>query len=248
MSGATFRFYGELNDFLSPARRGREIRHEFLGTPTAKDAVEAIGVPHVEVDVLLVNGKAVGFTHHLCGGERIAAYPLFRTLGPDSADRLCPAPPRPAFAVDCHLRKLARLLRLLGFDAKCSDRTRDREIVSQALAEGRILLTRDRVLLKHAALAYGYWVRSTVPLEQAREVVHRFDLERRTRPFERCLVCNGLLAPVAKERVLARIPPKVRAWRNEFLLCPCCDRLYWRGTHHARFEEWIAAVTRPETG
>jgi uncharacterized protein with PIN domain len=245
MKTATFRLYGELNDFLPANERQREVVHEFLGSPAVKDAIEALGVPHVEVDLVLVDGEPAGFAQRLNGGERVAVYPVFTRLDLAALVRVRAAPlRRVAFVVDGHLGKLARLLRLLGFDAEYAKGYRDEEIVALATRGERILLTRDRELLKRNAIAHGYWVRSTEPLEQAREVVRRFGLETLVRPFERCLACNGVLAPVTKEDVLRRIPPKVRTWRDEFFLCSACDRLYWRGTHYPRLEEWIATILR----
>lgn len=240
---ATFRFYGELNDFFPVEERQWEVVHEFLGVPAVKDAIEALGVPHVEVDLVVVNGESVDFSHRLRSGDRVAAYPVFESLDIAPLVRLRERPLRGvAFVADAHLGKLARLLRLLGFDTLHSSGYRDEEIVRMSAGERRVLLTRDRELLKRGAVIHGYFVRSGDPLEQAREVVRRFDLAGQVAPFRRCLACNGALASVRKEEVFLRIPPKVRLWREEFFLCEACGRLYWRGTHYPKLEAKIAWI------
>lgn len=247
MAEARFRFYAELNDFLPEERRQREFTYEFSGSPAVKDAIEALGVPHVEVDLILVNGRSVPFSYRLQPGDRVAVYPMFESLDISPLTRLRPRPlRRPAFVADVHLRKLARLLRLLGFDVVFRDNADDPELVELSVQEGRILLTRDRQLLKHGALTHGYFVRSERPVEQVREVIRRFDLAGQVRPFTRCLACGGDLVPVAKEEVIDRIPPRTAAWLDEYVLCQGCGKLYWRGTHYGRLERLVAEVLAPE--
>ncbi len=242
MGKAEFRFYAELNDFLPAELRGRAFTHEFSGQPTVKDAIEALGVPHVEVELILANGESVDFGYRLREGDRIAVYPVFESLDVQEILRIRREPLRQvAFACDAHLGKLARLLRLLGFDALHNSGITDPELIELS-RQGRVLLTRDRQLLKHGGVTHGYWVRSTVPLEQAREVVRRFDLRDRVSPFTRCLACNGLLRPLPKEEALPRVPPRVRTWCEEFLLCVSCGRIFWPGTHYPKLQAWISRV------
>jgi uncharacterized protein with PIN domain len=246
MSRAVFRFYGELNDFLPPKHRQCDIEYSFQNTPAVKDAIEALGVPHTEVDLIVVNGQSVGFSYRLRDGDRIAVYPVFESLDISPIVQLRERPLRRiAFIADVHLGKLARLLRLLGFDTLHSNSYEDSELAAIAAAEGRIVLTRDRELLKHNAVTHGYWLRSTHPIEQAREVVRRFNLEELIDPFRRCLVCNGLLAPVAKEEILSQIPPRIAVEHDEFFRCTSCQKLYWRGTHYPKLERYIAAIVGP---
>ncbi len=243
MSTAIFRFYGELNDFLPPKHRQSDIEYSFQNTPAIKDAIEALGVPHTEVDLIVVNGQSVGFSYRLRDGDRVAVYPVFESLDILPIVQLREKPLRQiAFVADVHLGKLARLLRLLGFDTLHSNEYDDHELVAIAAAEGRIVLTRDRDLLKHNAVTHGYWLRSTDPVEQAREVVRRFNLETLIDPFRRCLVCNGLLEPVEKKKILAQVPPRVAVEHDEFFRCTHCQKLYWRGTHYPKLEKHIAAI------
>jgi len=242
-SKATFRFYAELNDFLPLDCRQRDVTYSFHVAPSVKDAIESLGIPHVEVDIILVNGTSVGFEHRVAPHDRIAVYPVFESLDVTPLVHLLGRPLRqPAFVADVHLQKLVRLLRLTGFDVSYKNDADDPELVEASLREGRILLTRDRALLRHGRLTHGYWVRSIMPAEQACEVVRRFDLVRQAKPFSRCTSCNGVLRRVDKAAVFERIPPKTAAWLDEYFECADCEKLYWRGTHHARLETMIDRI------
>ena len=246
---AQFRFYEELNDFLAPALRKCEFPYAFTGTPSVKDAIEAIGVPHTEVDLVLVDGESVDFTRRLTGGERVAVYPVFERLDIAPVTRLRARPlRRTRFVLDVHLGKLARYLRLLGFDAlyrtdyddatiiRLSD---DATIIRLSLDEQRIILTRDRGVLKHTAVTHGYWVRSTVPRQQLGEVVRVFDLGGNTRPFTRCMLCNGELQRVAKDVIADRLPLRVRMYFDEFAQCQECAHVYWPGSHYQGMRQMV---------
>lgn len=242
MGKAEFRFYAELNDFLPPDLRGKPVLYQFSGQPTVKDAVEALGVPHVEVELIVINGESVGFSHRLRDGDRIAVYPAFASLDVGPIAKIRRSSPRVlAFACDAHLGKLARILRLLGFDTAHSPGITDEELILLSRG-GRILLTRDRQLLKHGGVTHGYWVRATDPLAQAREVVRRFALRKRVAPFTRCLSCNGILRPLAREEALPQVPPKVREWCTEFLRCDACRRIFWPGTHYPKLRSRIQSI------
>lgn len=245
-SAVSFSFPGSLSDFFPPAERGRPISYAFRGTPSVKDAAEALGVPHVEVDAIVVNGSSVGFDHPLHDGDQIRVYPF--DVPPESGSILhlqvlLPTPP--TFVADVHLRRLARTLRLLGFDTRHGAELTDGDIVGIARDESRAVLTRDRQLLKHRALDYGYWVRSTDPETQVREVVRRFELAQHARPFTRCSACNGLLRSVDKGAVRDRIPPRTALWIDEYWECPGCRRLYWWGTHGGRLQTLVDSALGP---
>ena len=230
---AEFRFYAELNDFLAPGRRQQTFSYVFKGSPSLKDAIEALGVPHTAVDVVLVNGVSAGFDHRLRPGDRVSVYPVFESFDVSPLIRLREGPLRdPVFILDVHLGKLARLLRMLGFDALYRNDYDDPEIVRIALKERRIILTRDRGILKNSLVTHGYWVRAEDPLRQAREVLARFDLFRRIQPFARCISCNGLIEEVPKEEISDRLPPRTKSAFNEFHRCTACGKIYWRGSHY----------------
>lgn len=243
---ATFRFYAELNDFLPIERRQRTFVTTYRGAPAVKDTIEAQGVPHTEVELILVNGRSVDFTYQLRDDDHVAVYPVFESLDITPVLKVRTQPLRtPRFILDVHLGKLARLLRLLGFDTLYRNDYEDAEIVAIAAREHRIILTRDVGLLKHKAVTHGYWVRSTLPQAQAREVLARFDLNAQIRPFQRCLICNTLLEPIEKSEVLDRIPPRVAAAHDRFFICPVCDKIFWRGSHYTRLQAKVEQLIDP---
>jgi uncharacterized protein with PIN domain len=248
-STAEFRFYAELNDFLPATRKFRPFPVAFDGRPAVKDPIEALGVPHTEVDLVLVNGRSVPFSHRLGDGDRVAVYPCFEALAIEPAQRLRARPlRRPAFVLDVHLGRLARLLRLCGFDALYRNDLADDEIVAISLSERRIILTRDRGLLFRRAITHGCWVRATAPLLQLREIVERLDLAARIRPFARCAECNGIIRSVPKARVADRLPPRVREAHRTFRQCGGCGRVYWKGSHHERLSARLAALRNDAAG
>jgi uncharacterized protein len=229
------RAYAELNDFLPAESRGVTVRRPFRGHQTVKDVLEAMGIPHTEVDLILVNGDSRGFGHRPNVGDRIAAYPMFEALDVGSTARLRPAPLRdPRFVVDVNLGRLARLLRVLGFDVWWSSDADDATLAGISLDQRRILLTRDRGLLKRRAITHGLFVHSQHPEEQTVEVIKRLDLRERLAPFTRCVRCNGALAAVDKREVLDQLEPLTRQHYEEFRRCAECGRIYWAGSHHAR--------------
>lgn len=242
---AEFRFYEELNDFLPAALRKRSFSQRIDGTPSVKDVIESLGVPHTEIDLILVDGQSVRFDHKLRGGERVAVYPMFERLDITPLHRLRPRPLRdPRFVADVHLGKLARFLRLLGFDTRYHNALSDAELVRISTRERRILLTRDRALLKHKALTRGYWIRATAAEQQVKEVVAALSLTRNARPFTRCMSCNGPLEPVPRSAVADRVPVRVHRSFRKFARCPSCKRIYWRGTHFKRLTELVSRARR----
>ncbi len=238
MPAAEFRFYEELNDHLPASRRKCSFTHTFDGAPAIKDVVEALGVPHTEIDLILIDGTSVRFSHRLRGGERVAVYPMFERFDIRPLHRLRPKPlRRTRFVADVHLGRLARCLRLLGFDTLYSTKLDDRSLVEISVRKRRILLTRDVGLLKHRMLTRGYWVRTTDSDRQAEEIVRAFSLEKDLRPFTRCMSCNALLRPVARAVVAGRVPLRVFRRYRRFTYCAGCGRCYWRGTHYRRLEQ-----------
>jgi len=239
------RAYAELNDFLPAESRGLTVRRPFRGHQTVKDVLEAMGIPHTEVDLILVNGASRGFGYRPSVGDRIAAYPMFEALDVAPITRLRPAPLRdPRFVVDVNLGRLARLLRVLGFDVWWSSGADDATLADVSRGERRILLTRDRGLLKRRTITHGLFVHSQDPEEQAVEVIRRLDLAHRLAPFTRCLRCNGTLATVGKDEVIDQLEPMTRQFYGEFSRCTGCGRIYWAGSHHARLVALVERLRR----
>ncbi|WKG04621.1 Mut7-C RNAse domain-containing protein [Mycolicibacterium sp. HK-90] len=236
----TVRAYAELNDFLGPEARGVPVRRPCQSHQTVKDVLEAMGIPHTEVDLILVNGDPAGFGHRPAVGDRIAVYPMFEALDIGTTARLRPVPLRdPRFVIDVNLGRLARLLRVLGFDVWWSSDADDQSLADISVEQQRILLTRDRGLLKRRAITHGLFVHSQQPEEQTLEMLRRLDLRRRVAPFTRCVRCNGQLAAVPKEAVVDRLEPLTRRYYDEFSRCPDCDQIYWSGTHFAKLRSLV---------
>lgn len=236
------RFYAELNDFLRPERRGRDIAVDVAAGTTVKDLIESLGVPHTEVEVILVEGRSVDFGYKVSDAERVSVYPVFESFE-ISPVFLRPAPLRePRFVLDVHLGRLARHLRLLGFDAKWTNDADDEDLASASVSEARILLTKDIGLLKRRMITRGYYVRETSPRLQVTEVLRRFDLHDRITPFSRCLECNSELSPATKEDAMARVPSRVLREHDTFSRCPRCGRIYWRGSHYDRLAAFVEQV------
>jgi uncharacterized protein with PIN domain len=245
MEGATFRYYGDLNDFLPRQKRQRTFSQAtFEGDQTAKHLIESHGIPHTEVGLILVDGHAVTFDHRVQPGQRVAVYPPFLTLQIDSGISLRPPVPQPArFLLDNHLGRLARYLRLLGFDALYfNNQLDDAQLATLACHEDRILLTRDRGLLKRSQVVHGYCLRTVYSREQLLAVIRRFSLAGQVNPWSRCLRCNGRLRPVSKADVVERLEPKTKRYFSDFRQCLSCQQVYWRGSHFARLQGIVQAV------
>ncbi|VXB05858.1 Mut7-C RNAse domain-containing protein [Massilia sp. 9I] len=246
MVTATFRFYDQLGAFLPRERRGREFSTPCAREATAKHMIEALGVPHTEVDLVLVNGESQGFEHALSEGDRVAVYPSFGQLDIHALQRLrSQIPGRPRFVADAHLGGLARLLRMAGYDTLYDNGYHDDEIERIAREEARVLLSRDRELLKRRSVEHGCYLHALDPAQQLRELFARLRLGGAMRPFSLCLHCNLPLRQVEKAEVLDRLPPRVAETHTEFTTCDHCGRVYWKGSHHARMCALLADVELP---
>jgi uncharacterized protein len=240
---ATFRFYEELNDFLARERRGREFSARCARAATTKHMIEALGVPHTEVELILLNGESVGFDRLLADGDRVAVFPTFEAFDVTPLLRLREQPLRVSrFVADAHLGGLAHLLRMMGFDTLYDNAFADDEIERLAAADHRIVLTRDRELLKRSGITHGMYVRALRSAEQLREVFERIQLARSARPFTRCLHCNAMLAAIDKAQVLPQLPPRVAATFERFSACGGCARVFWEGSHWRRMRGLIDDV------
>ena len=201
------------------------IRRRLAEATSIKDAVEAVGVPHCEI----------GEVRRLEPGGPGDSLDLGKPVRDGDVLEVRPQPPRslaePRFLCDRHLGKLARLLRILGFDTLWSDSWTEPEIVRRGVNEQRLVLSRSRALLKRKEMDRAQLIVSDDPDVQAAEVLRRWLLAGQARLFGRCSRCNGALRPVAKAEVAARIPPKTARWLDEYYLCGDCDQLFWKGTH-----------------
>lgn len=244
-STVSFRFYEELNDFLPAPRKKVEFDYAFPPNQIIKEIIESIGVPHTEIDLILVNGQSVDFSYLLQKNDRVSVYPKFEALDISPINHLRPEPLRdPKFILDVHLGKLAKHLRLLGFDVLFDSSLEDENIAKISAREHRIVLTRDKGLLKNNRVTHGYWVRKIHPEEQIKEIVDRFDLTRKVKPFTRCLECNDLLVTVNQEEIKEYLPQNTTKYYQKFNQCPSCHKVYWKGSHYQKMEEFINKIIK----
>jgi len=241
------RFYEELNAFLAPELRKRSYRIACHGGGrSVKDLIESQGVPHTEIDLILANGKSVGFDYRVCPGDRVSVYPVFESLDISAVSRLGrPTLRQCRFVADVHLGKLVRRLRLLGFDCLYDQTWDDRILATISADQNRVLLTRDLGLLKRAVVTHGIFLRSDDAESQLQQVMDRLDLRDRIQPMSRCLRCNGALAPAPKETVRRNVPQRTFARVDDYLRCGNCGKVYWRGAHWAKLQQF---VDRARTG
>ena len=237
------RFYEELNDFLPEERKKKRFTHDFFNRTSVKDLIESLGVPHTEVDLILVNGKSVNFKYLIHDGDDISVCPVFESFDITEVQHLRPKPLRkPKFVADVHLGRLTRYLRIMGFDVLYKNNFDDDEIVRISLKEKRAILTKDRGILKRNKVTHGYWVRSTKVEEQVKEILDRFDLKKEIKEFSRGIECNDTLKSIKKETIIKQLPPKVAAAQNEFYKCPSCKKIYWKGSHYQRMLTFIQST------
>ncbi|TFW09313.1 twitching motility protein PilT [Oxalobacteraceae bacterium OM1] len=244
-----FRFYSVLNNFLAPWLRQRGFDQRCAQDASVKHMIEALGVPHTEVELILVDGRPAGFGHRLVHGERVSVFPAFAEFELDDVPPLRPPlQGRPRFIADAHLGQLARQLRMLGFDALYRNDYSDAEVARIAAEEGRVVLTRDRDLLIRKEIVHGCYLHAIDGDEQVAEVISRYRLQQAVRAFSRCLTCNGELRSVPKAEVEDRVPPHSHAHYERFFECSDCAQVYWEGSHVQRMRVRMARMlgTRDE--
>src|SRR5215203_1689785 len=228
---AQFKFHSTLVDFIRPRNKHSLIEYSFRSPPSIKDAIEVIGIPHVEVKEIVVNGNTAGFNYHLKADDMVEVFPY---------TQISFLPPK--FILDVHLGKLARLLRLLGFDTLYQNDYTDKTIAAIANGDDRIVLTRDIGLLKHKSIKSGYWLRSQQPIKQLDEVLYRFALKNKITPFKRCMAFNGIIENIEKESVTDLLQTNTAASFNEFYQCRSCKKIYWKGSHHERMIDLVENI------
>lgn len=253
MASIELQVHAELNDFLPPPRRRRPLYPCLDRRTSIKDLIEAQGIPHPEINVIVVDGVSVGFDYRLDPAEgaprRLDVYPWSQTPALVRVHHLRPRPALPPrWVLDVHLGRLAGYLRLLGFDCRYRNDMHDAELAACSAEESRVLLTRDRRLLMRRCITLGHYVRADAPRRQLEEICAAFDLHDHFAPFTRCSHCNGRLVAVPKTQVLHRLEPLTRRHVTHFLRCRDCDRLYWHGSHLPRMRELVASLHRPPRG
>jgi hypothetical protein len=245
MPKGTFRFYEELNDFLPKHRRKTDFEAEFKGKRSIKDMIEALGVPHTEIDLILVNGKSVDFNYILQDGDRVSVYPVFESLNVTDVTLLRKIPlRRNKFIADINLGDIVKYMRVLGFDLYCDSLLSTREIIEISKRENRVILTKSRKLLKFKDVSHAIFIRPGTTTEQIRRIIDYLDIKDNIKPFSRCLRCNTPLKSVLKEIILDRIPPKTKEFCDEYVQCQSCNKIYWKGTHFINMKKVVRQIIR----
>lgn len=246
MSRAVFHFYDELNTFLPRRQKYLPLVHQFDWRASVKDMVESLGVPHCEVELMVVNGTPVDFSYIVQDQDQIHVYPNFDAVEVNGKIRLrLPLVPKEVrFVLDAHLGRLSSYLRMMGFDTLYRNDYDDEELAEIAHHENRILLTRDVGLLKRSLVTYGYFVRELHAKPRLKEVIQRFDLAAHVSPFKHCMKCNGILEAVDKKDILDRLPADTGGFYHEFHRCGSCRQIYWKGPHYERMVTIIDDVLR----
>ncbi len=236
-----FNFHGDLPFFLGSRARDGIIARSLSEKTSVKDVIESCGVPHPEVDLILIKRRPVNFTHILDRDEDIDVFPVQCESTLFKENRL-QASSAYRFVADGHLGRLSRLLRLLGFDVAYDRQAQDRELLSIMKRENRALLTRDRRLLMHAVVQTGYCPRSQNADEQTIEVLRRFNLFSSIAPFSRCLRCNAPLQKVDKAEIIEKLEPLTKIYYEQFRRCTGCDQIYWPGSHFSKLEKRLEQI------
>ncbi len=233
--------HGDLDFFLGRTRPRRDIERRLSEKTSVKDVIESCGIPHPEIDLILVNGEAVDFNFGVAGDAEIELYPPGKQY-PNFSEKRLQMHSVSRFVTDGHLGKLTRNLRLLGLDVAYHPLATDRQLLDVMERENRALLTRDRRLLMHAIVKTGYCPRSQNPDEQTIEVIRRFDLFTSIVPFTRCLRCNAPLQRVAKADIIAKLEPLTKVYYQEFRRCTGCGQVYWSGSHFTKLQKHLEEI------
>jgi uncharacterized protein with PIN domain len=239
-------FYGNLDFFLHPIlKEPPQMMHVIRRSTSVKDGIEACGVPHTEVGTIYVNGVLSDFDRIIIGGDFVDVFPITPPMDVTKKSFLRPdALEMPRFVADVNVGKLASLLRLMGLDTAYEQEWKDSQIAELALREDRIVLTRDRSLLKRKTVVFGHLVRTESPWQQLQEVIDFYSLFQWLQPFSRCTYCNKILRMVSKEAILDQLEPLTRMFYHEFTQCPSCGRVFWPGSHRERIKNRVMNILK----
>ena len=234
-------FFGDLDFFLGSKSQSQTVERRLSERTSIKDVIESCGVPHPEVDAILVNGQAAGFDRILVSDAEVKVFPvanrdMFKTEKHLQQTQIS------QFVADGHLGRLTRNLRLLGFDVAYAARADDRELLDIMAHENRALLTRDRRLLMHSIVQHAYYPRSQNGDQQTVEVICRFDLTQLIAPFTRCLRCNARLEDATKADIINKLEPLTKIYYMQFRRCLGCGQIYWSGSHFEKLRNQVEKI------
>ena len=241
----SIRFHGQLNDFLPTQLRDETFDMAYKKKRSVKDLIESAGVPHTEIELIISNGKSVDLNYQTMSGDHIEVYPVCASSAFSKPDHVN-CQPEPLndhrFVLDVHLGKLARYMRMLGFDTLYRNDYDDSALADISADERRILLTCDRMLLMRKQVSYGYFVRNRLPRQQMLEILRRYQLYHAINPFSRCINCNGITHSVSKQCIQSRLLTKTKKYYTDFYQCDSCKKIYWKGSHYQQMIKLIDQV------
>lgn len=243
-------FSDGLQDLLQHGLKDGPVEYPLGRRASIKDIIEALGIPHTEIGSIRVDRLERDFGFIPEPGQGVRVSEIFPSCDVTRASLLRPEPlPTVKFVVDVNVGRLAALLRLTGFDTAYRNSLDDGDIAALAHSENRVVLTKDRALLKRSKIVYGRLVRAVLPENQLTETLQFFGLAGPYNLFSRCLRCNGKLTPVAKAAIFHRLEPKTKKYFNTFKTCPDCNRIYWRGSHcDAMVAKLRKSILRKDSG
>ncbi len=224
-------FHGDLEDLVDSSKKVVYFKE----VNTVKNIIESTGVPHTEFGKVVLDNMEVEFGLKIEFDCKLQVYPKDEPR----LDEL-----EPKFISDVHLGILSKYLRFLGFDTLYSNDYSDQEIVAIANDEKRIILTKDRGILKRKLVEDGYLVRSVDSFEQLEEVLRVYALRGKEKLFSRCSVCNGDVVAVDKNYVFEQLDQKTRTYFDEFYSCKRCSKIYWKGSHYTKLLNKIEMILK----
>jgi len=234
---ARIQYSEKLRDLFRKSQE--QLRFDFIPDHNSvKHWIEFFHVPHTEVGGVFVDGRSVDFSYKPQPADEIFVEALLGPVDVTKPTNLRALPyPAYRFIVDECVKNLAAKLRMIGCDVVSESRFNDRQIVEISAVEKRVILTRDRGLLKRKDAVWGRLIRNTDSEEQFKEVIHFFGLSQLPQALTTCLVCNGKITSVRKDEVLHLIGPKTRLYYDEFSRCDQCGKIYWEGSHYTKMKE-----------
>jgi uncharacterized protein len=243
MNSVYFRFYEELNRYLPKGKRKVWFEYFFSGVISIQKVFLSMEIPVDEIDLILVNEKSQRLNYILQDGDRISVYPVFELFDLSVISQLRGQPLRsPTFICDVHLGRLCKYLRMLGLDTLYSNHFTPDEMIVISFQEKRIILSRNYQLVRHKRVTHAYWIRSSNPLEQIKDLINKLDLSNWINPFSCCLNCNHQIVPVDKGEILPRLQERTAKFYNEFFICTACGQIYWKGSHFENMFDLIHHV------
>ncbi len=236
-------FHGNLFELLSKKLKSSEVGYSLNRRATIKDIIESLGIPHTEVGKIEKGEEQLTFHHIGVAGEPYHIYPFTCDTPVLRPTILRPLPfSSISFIADDTVGKLRRNMRMAGLDTSAAPLKPLTEIAASATQQQRILITRNRDLLKCKDVIFGQLVRSGDHVIQLREVFCRYTFAERPIPFSRCLECNIFLLDAQKKDILDELQPLTRKYYFSFKKCPGCTRIFWHGSHLEKMRGIVNSV------